>query len=55
MIVELNRASSALSRASAAAVDPYRFLVGSLLDSVVALEDFVVAQTELIDGTGCAT
>lgn len=51
MILELNRASSALSRANAVAVDPYRSLLGALLDSIVAIEELIEDQTAHSDGT----
>lgn len=38
---ELARASSSLSRANMYAVDPYRHLIGALLDAVVAVEDLI--------------
>lgn len=36
---ELKRASSALSRANAVAVEPWRSMSGALLDAVIALEE----------------
>lgn len=50
MMMELDRAVNALSQASAAAVDPYRPLLGALLDTASNLWDFIADQTEQSDG-----
>lgn len=40
-VVELRRASAALSRANQLAVEPWRSMSGALLDAVIALEELV--------------
>jgi hypothetical protein len=53
MVEELAKASAALSRASAVAVDPYRSLVGALLDMTTNLQGFILGAHDvsaLFDG-----
>lgn len=40
-VVELHRASAALSRANQLAEEPWRSMSGALLDAVIALEELV--------------
>lgn len=40
-VVELRRASAALSRANQLAVEPWRSMSGALLDAVIALEELI--------------
>lgn len=49
-VVELRRASAALSRANRLALEPWRSMSGALLDAVIALEELVEESSGESDG-----